>query len=431
MNGRHGSIPDSTQDTLTLAQARRAVLAVTIGNGLEFYDFMTFAFFAIAIGQTFFPSVNPYLSLMASLATFGAGFITRPLGAHVLGGYADRVGRKPAMMVSMMLMGLGIALLALTPGYASIGYAAPLIAVIARLIQGFALGGEVGSASAYLLEAVPSGRRGLSISLQGVSQDIAGTIGGLVGLGLSLVMTEAQLGTIGWRIALMLGVLIVPVALLMRGSLPETHQPAAARATGAVPFGRYARVVLLGIVLIASSTSGGYIFRYMATYGQASLHLSGAVAFAGQTANTAVAVVVGVFGGWLSDRVGRRPAMIWPQLAFLAAILPCFVWLTTARTATAFIGANVILSVLATTQFSAIYAAITESLPPGVRARTFALIYSVPVAVFGGSTQLIVTWLLHATGSPMAIAWYLTGFVAIGLMAMIAFRESVPARLSG
>jgi MFS family permease len=169
----------------------------------------------------------------------------------------------------------------------------------------------------------------------------------------------------------------------------------------------------------------------MATYGQASLHLPGPVAFAGQAANTGVAVVVGVFGGWLSDRVGRRPAMIWPQLALLIAIIPCFVWLTTARTATAFIGANVILSVLATTQFSAIYAAISESLPPAVRARAFALVYSVPVAVFGGSTQVMVTWLLHVTGSPMAIAWYLTAIVAIGLGAMVAMRESAPVMLSG
>jgi MFS family permease len=431
MGGRQDAIGDSTQTPVSTAQAQRAVLAVTIGNALEFYDFMTFAFFAIAIGQTFFPSGNHYLSLMAGLATFGAGFITRPLGAQVLGGYADRVGRKPAMMISMLLMGLGIALLALTPGYDRIGYAAPVIAVIARLIQGFALGGEVGSASAYLLEAVAPLRRGLSISLQGVSQDIAGTIGGLVGLGLSLMMTPTQLGTIGWRIALLLGVLIVPFALMMRRSLPETHHPAPATAPGAVPPRAVSRVITLGVVLIGTSTIGGYIFRYMATYGQDTLHLPAAVAFAGQAANTGVAVVIGVFGGWLSDKVGRRPAMIWPQVALLIAIIPCFVWLTTARTATAFIGANVILSVLATTQFSAIYAAISESLPPAVRARGFALIYSVPVAVFGGSTQLVVTWLLHVTGSPMAIAWYLTAIVAIGLIAMVAFRESAPVRLSG
>ena len=404
-------------------------MAVTVGNALEFYDFITFAFFAIPIGQTFFPSVNAYLSLMASLATFGAGFITRPLGAHVLGGYADRVGRKPAMMISMVMMGLGILLLALTPGYTTIGYAAPVIAVSARLIQGFALGGEVGSASAYMLEAVTPHRRGLSISLQGVSQDIAGTIGGLVGLGLSAVLSSAQLGTIGWRIALMLGALIVPAALIMRRSLPETHRAAPAAAPEPIPLGRYVRVVMLGSVMIGSGTIAGYIFRYMATYGQATLHLSSAVAFAGQTANTGVSVFVGLIGGWLSDRFGRRPAMIWPQLALLMAIIPCFVWLTTARTATAFIGANVILSVLATSQYSAIYAAISESLPARVRARAFALVYSVPVAVFGGSTQLVVTWLLHITGNPMSIAWYLTAIVAIGLMAMMAFRESAPVKL--
>lgn len=419
-------------DTATAAEpttraARRAVLAVTIGNGLEFYDFMTFAFFAIPIGQAFFPSDSGYLSLMAALGTFGAGFITRPLGAHVLGGYADRAGRKPAMMISMLLMGLGITLLALTPGYDRIGYAAPVIAVIARLIQGFALGGEVGSASAYLLEAVPAARRGLSVSLQGVSQDVAGTIGGLVGLGLSAVLSVAQVGAFGWRIALLLGVMVVPAALVMRRSLPETHAPVAVGAPR-VPIRPHLRVIVLGSVMISSSTISGYVFRYMATYGQATLHLSGTVAFAGQTANTAMSVVMGVAGGWLSDRYGRRPVLIAPQLVYLLAIVPCFVWLTTANSATAFIGANLILSLVASAQFSPIYATVSESLPPALRARLFALIYALPVAICGGSTQLVVTWLLHVTGNPLAIAWFLCAAVAIGLGAMLAMRESAPGR---
>jgi len=185
--------PLGAVDHFTPSQRRRAVIAATMGNGLEFYDFITFAFFAIQIGNTFFPSQNHYLSLMGSLATFGAGFITRPLGAHILGGYADRRGRKPAMLISMSLMGLGIVLLCVTPGYASIGIAAPVIAVCARLIQGFALGGEVGSATVYMMESARPERRAFTVAWQGASQNVAATIGPAVGLALSLALSASEL----------------------------------------------------------------------------------------------------------------------------------------------------------------------------------------------------------------------------------------------
>ncbi|MBW8785183.1 MAG: MFS transporter, partial [Novosphingobium sp.] len=201
---------------------RRAVFAATLGNALEFYDFVTFAYFAIQIGKTFFPSHDPFVSLMGSLATFGVGFVTRPIGAYVLGGYADRHGRKRAMLLSMMMMGAGIALLVLTPGYARIGVLAPIAAVTARLLQGLALGGEVGSATIYMMEASDPYKRGFTISWQGASQGISATVGALVGLLISLVLTGPELTSYGWRIALGLGLFIVPVALMVRSSLPET-----------------------------------------------------------------------------------------------------------------------------------------------------------------------------------------------------------------
>ena len=414
---------------LTPQQQRRAVIAATIGNGLEFYDFITFAFFAIQIGNSFFPSTNAYLSLMGSLATFGAGFITRPLGAQVLGGYADRAGRKPAMLISMTLMGCGILVLSLTPSYAHIGIAAPLIALSARLLQGFALGGEVGSATAYMLESAVDERRGVTISCQIISQQVAAAIGSAVGLILSLTLSKLQLDQFGWRIALVLGAAIVPFALLIRNGLPETHAGAAAETTPTIPFRSYRRVVGLGFVMIAAGTIATYIFHYMATYGQNTIHLPSSVAFAGSTGNQIIGIGTALLGGWLSDRYGRRWMMILPQSLFLLAIVPCFTWVTTARSATAFVVANLILSAIYGLPYGAVYAAITEGLPKVVRARVFALVYSVPVAVFGGTTQLVVTWLLHVTGNPMAIAWYLAATAGIGLLAMIAMQESAPVKL--
>ncbi|MEO5597553.1 MAG: MFS transporter, partial [Novosphingobium sp.] len=426
--------PLEVGDTLTQSQRRRAVAAATIGNGLEFYDFITYAFFAIQIGKSFFPSVSPFLSLMGSLATFGAGFITRPLGAHFLGGYADRHGRKPAMLISMTMMGAGILLLALTPGYATIGYAAPVIAVCARLIQGFALGGEVGSASIYMMESSTSARRGYTMSWQGASQNIAATIGALVGLGLSLIMNEAELTQYGWRIALLLGASIVPFALVIRNSLPETlgggvGEVAQLTPAAAVPLSTYIRPVVCGFLIIASGTIATYIFNYMATYGQNTLGLSTSVSMAGEFVNNGIGVITVMLGGWMSDLRGRRPIMLGAHGLFGLLILPCFLWLTTARSAGAFIGVNVILSGVSSFAYGAIYAGISESLPRSVRARVFALVYSLPVALFGGTTQMVVTWLLHVTGDPMSIAWYLTGVTFIGLLAMLAMRESAPVRM--
>jgi MFS family permease len=414
---------------LTPRQRRKAIFAATLGNGLEFYDFITFAFFAIQIGHAFFPSESAFLSLMGSLATFFVGFLTRPLGALVLGTYADRVGRKPAMMMSMGLMGLGIVLLVLTPGYAQIGYAAPVIAVIARMIQGFALGGEVGSATIYMMEGADPHRRGWTMSWQGASQSIAATLGSLVGLALTAIMSDAELSAYGWRIALALGVTIVPVALWVRQSLPETIHHAD---TAAVPndgFRSYARPIVCGLLIIGSGTIGQYIFQYMATYGQNTLHLSTTLSFGGEFANNGISVAAILIGGAVSDRKGRKHVMLVPQLLFCALVVPCFRWLTSERDAVSFVGANLILSFLSGYMYGAVYAAISESIPKAVRARAFALVYALPVAFLGGSTQLVVTWILEVTGSPMSIAWYLTGVSLIGFAAMYALKESAPVKL--
>lgn len=429
MDGPASEVRLSADNAFTPRQRRRAIVAATLGNGLEFYDFLTFAFFAIQIGHTFFPSDNAYLSLMGSLATFGAGFITRPIGAHVLGGYADHRGRKPAMLISMSLMGAGILLLCITPGYAAIGIAAPVIAVIARLVQGFALGGEVGCASIYMMESAHSMRRGFTVSWQGASQGVASTIGALVGLLLTFLLTDAQLSLFGWRIALLLGVTIVPLALYVRASLPETIHHADTAPLEDVRFRSYRRPIVCGFLIIGSGTIGNYILAYMATYGQHTLHLSTRVSLAAEFGINAIGVATVLLGGWVSDRHGRRAVTILPQAVFCLLIVPCFLWLTRSRDATSFIVASLILGGVQASMYGAIYAAISESIPKQVRARAFALVYSIPVAVFGGTTQLVVTWLLHVTGEPMSVAWYLTAVALIGLGAMIAMRESAPAKV--
>jgi MHS family citrate/tricarballylate:H+ symporter-like MFS transporter len=256
----------------------RHVLAVALGNAIEFYDFVTYAFFAAQIGRAFFPSDIPGTSLLASLATFGAGFLTRPLGALVLGRLGDRIGRKPAMIASFTLIGIGVTGLPLIPSYASIGFAAPILAICFRLIQGFALGGEVGPSTAFLMEAAPPLRRGFYISLQAMSADVAVMVAGLVGVGLASLLDAAALDSWGWRVALLAGAIIIPFGLVLRRTLGETLQPLRGHHVPAIR--SYRRVAVAGLALLASGTTTSYLLNYMTTYANTTLGMSSTIASA-------------------------------------------------------------------------------------------------------------------------------------------------------
>jgi MFS family permease len=426
-------------EAATAASHRNAIAAATIGNALEFYDFVTYTFFSIQIGRTFFPSHDSYISLMLSLATFGAGFVTRPIGGIVIGAYSDRVGRRPAMMLSFTLMGVAIVAMACIPSYARIGIAAPILAVIARMVQGFSLGGEVGPTTAYLLEAAPPKSRGLAVSWQGASQNIASTVGGLVGLAVSALLAADALDSYGWRIAFLLGAVTLPFGIWIRRGLPETlhtvevtGRPAAAPATA--PRRRlgvirdHRRILLLGLMVLASGTIGTYVFNYMTTFAEHSLHMPPTVAFLAGALGNIGSIAAGLYGGWLSDRVGRRPMMIWPHLGYVLLIIPIFLWITQARSPLALAGGTLVLGILGALSSGAFYAAVTETLPKHIRGGAFAIMYALSISIFGGTTQLVVTWLIHVTGSAMAPAWYLLGAAALGHAARWLILESAPVK---
>lgn len=183
--------PESTTPGMDATRqiSRTGIAAAVLGNALEFFDFTSYAFFAVMIGRAFFPTQSAFGSLLLSVATFGVGFVTRPLGAVVIGTYADRAGRKPAMLLTIALMAVGMVMLALTPPYAVIGFAAPVLVVLARLVQEFALGGEVGPTTSYLLEAAPPGQRGLYASWQLASQGLSTVVSGFLGVLLSQTLS--------------------------------------------------------------------------------------------------------------------------------------------------------------------------------------------------------------------------------------------------
>ena len=415
-------------DTATASTPRaRQIAAVAVGNALEFYDFVTYAFFAVQIGRTFFPSHAPNASLLASLATFGAGFLTRPLGAFVIGRMGDRRGRKPAMLLSFGLIGIAVTGLALTPSYARIGTLAPVLAVGFRMLQGFAIGGEVGPSTAFLIEAAPPLRRGLYTSFQAMSADLAVLAAGLVGVVLSSLMDGPALDAWGWRIALLLGAAIVPFGLMLRRSLDETlHRPDPAarhRPQGLV------RIVLLGLAMLAGATTTNYLLDYLTTYAATALAMPTRLAFGATVVVGLCSVVCDPLGGWLSDRLGRKPVLILPACVLLISVFPCFWLLGDTRSPLALYAATALLSTSSSLSNVSVTVVIAESLPKGARSGGLGMIYACAISLFGGSAQFVVAWLIAVSGNPLAVAWYMTGGVVLGLAAVLQLRETAPVRV--
>jgi MFS family permease len=411
-----------------------AVLGATVGNMLEFYDFVTYSFFATQIGHTFFPSKTEFGSLLLSLATFGAGFVTRPIGAIVIGSYSDRAGRRPAMILSFAMMGIAILVLAVTPSYETIGVAAPILVILARLTQGFSLGGEVGPTTAYLMEAATPQHRGLAVSFQPASQQVAATAGALVGEILSLTMTSEALDSYGWRIAFLLGAATLPVGLWLRRALPETlHRPEAPaipseNAEAAKTLRGNTRLLVLGLMILASGTIITYVTQYMTTYAQHTLHIDAPLAFATTVVSNGIGIAAAFLGGWLADRAGRWPIMVWPQIVALLMTYPVFLWIVESRNSAALLGGFGLLALIGSIPYSAFYVGLAEGLPKNIRGGAFATIYAVAIAIFGGTAQLVVAWLTEVTGNPLAPAWYLLLATVVGLGAMILMPETAPSK---
>jgi MHS family citrate/tricarballylate:H+ symporter-like MFS transporter len=410
----------------------RHVMAVFIGNGLEFYDFLTFAYFAVYISRTFYPNGSPSAALLATLATFGAGFLTRPIGAIVIGRMGDRIGRKPAMLMSFTLMGVAIVGLALTPSYAVIGAAAPVLVLLFRLLQGFALGGEVGPTTAFMAEAAPPHRRGLYLSMQYATQDAAILVAGLVGTTLAATLSAQQLQDWGWRLALILGAAIIPFGIMLRNTLPETmgqHHPeedaAPVDATSRRP---YLPIIVFGLMMLTAGTIGSYTLSYMTTYALDTLHLPATISFSLIILNGGVSMGFEVLSGWLSDKFGRKPVMIIPGVLLVLAIFPCFWVIDHVRSLGALYGAEAVMAILASLSSVPVIVTITETLPPRIRSGAVAMIYAFAISIFGGSTQFVIKLLLNNTGNHLAPAYYWTGAAIMGLVAMSLVKESAPVK---
>ena len=398
--------------------------AIGLGNALEFYDFMISSFFAVQIGRAFFPAEFGGRGLVYTLATFGVGFFTRPLGGVVIGRYGDRRGRKPAMMWSFGLMGVAILGMALTPTYSRIGVAAPILLLCFRLLQGFAVGGEVGPITAYASEAGPRDHRARYVSMLQTGQGLAVLCSGLIGYSLARLLSPANLDEYGWRVALLVGVVVVPIGLLIRSRLPETLDKAVAQASHEPGSQSPLRVFFVGLTVVGAGTIAGYGLTYLATYAQDTLKLGAQLAFVTTIAQGLGYLSCAYAGGWLGDRLGSRRVLIYAFALLLVLILPAFVLINRWPTAMTLFWVTAILSIIHITAIVCMSAFLTQSLAPDVRSGTFAMTYATGVALLGGTTQLVLKLLIDSTGSAFAPPWYIIAAVAAGMLALTQLRES-------
>jgi MFS family permease len=412
---------------------RQAIAATTIGNALEFFDFTVYGFLALVIGKLFFPNFNAYGQLLLTVASFGVGFVMRPLGGIVIGAYADRAGRKKALTLTIFLMALGCALIAFAPTYAQIGVAAPLLIVLARLVQGFSAGGEVGASTTLLVEHAMPRNRGYMASWQFASQGLGILFGALVVGVLSTVLGPQGMESWGWRVPFFLGLLIAPVGMYIRRHLRESLEaerlaPDAPgmrrRSSLAEVCGEHGSTVLAGILVTMGGTAAAYVITfYMPTYAIRELGLPPPVAlFAAALVGLLSFSLAPLVGLW-SDKVGRKPLIFWSRLLTLLLIYPGFVWLNRSPTAGVLFTVVGVLSVLLVVQSVPGITMLPEMFPKHVRASGMSLVYSVGVALFGGFSPFISTWLVNATGSKLAPAWYLLVMSAISLLSLIWLRD--------
>ncbi|MBN3787277.1 MFS transporter [Burkholderia sp. Ac-20353] len=403
---------------------RRTIVAAALGNGLEFFDFTVYSFFAALIGKLFFPASSDVGALMLSLATFGVGFVARPLGSVAIGAYADRVGRKPALVLTVALMALGTGMIGFAPTYAQIGIAAPLLIVVGRLLQGFSAGGEVGAATTLLMESGATGRCGERVSWQMASQGGAALVGALVALTLSRALSPDALHAWGWRVPFVLGLLIGPVGFYLRRHLDDTLPHATSAATrerARIPW----RQVVAGTLLVIGGTSTMYtIVFFLPSFLTLTIGMPASVSLLSGCTAGVVLLVGSPFAGRLADRVRRRKPLLGVVCVVSAMlVLPAFYAMRTWPSVSTAIAVVIVLIGMMTLSSPACFVMILDALRPEVRAMSLGMIYALGVTVFGGFAQLIVGAMWRATGSFYAPAWYVLGCSAASLVGLMLFRE--------
>lgn len=412
------------------AMSRTSLLvATTIGNALEFFDFTVFGFFAIVIGKNFFSPLNAQGQLLLSATTFGVGFLIRPLGGVLIGIYADRAGRRAAMTLTLSLMALGACMVGLAPTYAEVGIAAPFIIILARLIQGFSAGGEVGPSTVVLLEYAPSGSRAWYTSWQLASQGIGIALGAASATLLSHVLSHEALYAWGWRLPFLCGAAILPAGILIRRRLGELERAPrdAARDEGRRPLSAllrgHGRNLFGGMLLLMGGTITAYmVIFFIPTYAVHELKLGEAGSYACALASGVLLAVLSPLAGKIADVVGRTIPILAGRVILIVSLYPAYAWLSSAPSVTRLFIVMVILIVPYTIQGAPSVTLIPELFPKSIRVTATGTVYSLAVAVFGGLTQPAALWLADFTGSRFAPAIAITAGLVLSTFSLLIIR---------
>ncbi|ADG14573.1 major facilitator superfamily MFS_1 [Paraburkholderia atlantica] len=408
----------------------RAVVAASIGNALEWFDLVVYGFFAVTISKLFFPAGNDTVSLLLTLGTFGVSFFMRPLGAIVIGAYSDRAGRKAALTLSIMLMMGGTLIIAILPTYQSIGLAAPLILVLARLMQGFSAGGEFGSATAFLAEHEP-GRRGFYASWQMASQGLTTLLAAGFGALLTGGLSPEQMTSWGWRVPFFFGLLIGPVAFYIRTKLDETPEFLAAETTQTPLRDTFATqklrlVIAMGVVILGTVSS--YLMLFMPTYGVRQLGLAPSVAFSAIAVTGLIQMVFSPVAGHWSDLHGRTRIMLGAAVLLFVLVYPAFAFLIAHPSFGTLIVWQIVFGFLVSGYFGATPGLLSEIFPVQTRTTGMSLAYNIAVTIFGGFGPFIIAWLISVTGSKAAPSYYVMFAALLSIAALIGARRKLGFR---
>lgn len=413
------------------------VIRVTSGNFLEMYDFFLFGFYATYISKAFFPTGDEISSLLLTFATFGAGFLMRPLGAIVLGSYIDRIGRRKGLILTLGIMAAGTVLVAFVPSYQTIGLLAPFLVLVGRLMQGFSAGVELGGVSVYLSEIATPGRKGFYVSWQSASQQVAIMFSAVLGYLINQNLSAGQVGEWGWRMPFIIGCLILPFVFWIRRSLQETeafatrkHHPSLREILQSIL--QNFPLILACMMLVVMTTVSFYLITvYTPTFGKSVLKLSSTdsliVTFCVGLSNFILLPVMGA----VSDRIGRAPVLAIFSLLALLTAYPSLSWLVAAPSFEHMLLVELWLSVLYACYNGAAVVALTEVMPAHVRTVGFSLAYSLATAIFGGFTPLISTWLIEVTGDKASPGYWMAFAGACGLVATgLLYKGVVKAKVA-
>ena len=424
--------PDTLGDArATPAVLRKVLTASFIGNFVEWFDYASYGYFATVIAVVFFPEIAPSAALLATFAVFAISFIIRPIGGIVWGSIGDRIGRKTALSWSILIMSGATTLIAFLPGYAQIGFAAPILLLVLRMVQGFSASGEYAGAASFLAEYAPSDKRGFYTSMVPASTAAGLLAGSLMSALLFSLLDTAQLQSWGWRLPLLLAFPMGLVGLYIRLKLEDTpkfRELEAQHHVEATPtrelFTTYRKPVIRAFGVTCLNAVGFYlILSYMPTYLITEMGMDESASFLANSIALFAYIFLIFLMGTLSDRFGRKTALIVASVLFMVLTVPLFGMLDGATFGTIVL-IQVIFGALLTVNDGTLPCFLTEIFPTRVRYSGFAFSFNTANALFGGTAPFIATWLISITGSKAAPAWFLVGAAVVALIAMLSCRET-------